>query len=135
MVIQTSDERNMNMKDLQLYQPFKHKNNLPNYLPQPTMFSFPTHETNEYDVELARIQENTQLWLASEILDAYETVSLISDTESIMSQALELHRINGTSFTECTAKTKLSGLFGKSCTMSVKYDTYIGYTHYRGWLK
>ncbi len=112
-------------------------------LPQLPSFSFPT-TANQFDVEVTRIQSCTYRSMASQYVNAIsiqanadicieqirqhaeETRQLIASTEAVMLRTLDLYRGNGApSIMQTEVKTKLSGLFGtglfgRSCKISVK---------------
>jgi len=75
-----------------------------------------------------------QAWAAQEIermrTRARETTDLISSTEKMMCSALAVYRGTPSSF-KVRAKTKLSGFFGRSCTMTVQAEFHESY-YYRG---
>ena len=84
-------------------------------------------------VEVTRIQAYTAISMEWMKLDAAETAGLISSTEKAISKSLDVYRGNGmpSSFNIC-AKTKLSGLFGtglfgRSCTITVEARSYQAY--------
>ena len=80
------------------------------------------------NIEVTRIQANTALSMEWMRLDAAETAGLISSTERSMSKALDVYRGNAmpSSF-NIRAKKKLSGLFGKSCRITVEARSYQDY--------
>lgn len=89
-----------------------------------------------YEMEIVRIKAETLYYLADRKLDTDETMALISKTESVMSQVLAMYRANGRkNIGKCCVKTKLSGLFGKSCKITIKDEYSVRYTYYGGWLK
>lgn len=109
------------MNDLQRYSPPDDEDNSFEYLPKPlnTFDSMPT----SYSLERMR-------------LDGHETRNIISSTELMMSQTLELHRMTGTNFRKITAQTKRGFIFGKSCTMTIECEPVINnITVHKGWLK
>ena len=84
-------------------------------------FSPPVVGMSQFDVEAVRTQADTLLRLERMRFDTSETLSLVSSTSMAMSKVLDMYRdYPMPSYMRFEAKTKLSGLFGKSCTMTVE---------------
>lgn len=84
-------------------------------------FSPPAVGMSRFDVEAVRTQADSLLRLERMRLDTAETLSLVSSTNAAMSRSLDMYRdYPMPSYMRFEAKTKLSGLFGKSCTMTVE---------------
>lgn len=84
-------------------------------------FSPPVVGMSRFDVEAVRTQADTLLRLERMRLDTSETLSLVSSTSTAMSKILDMYYdYPMPSYVRFEAKTKLSGLFGKSCTMTVE---------------
>lgn len=136
----TTDEKGMTMKHLPALLP---RNGdivgLAESLPQMPTFTHPMNGSNELDVEVTRIQAETflrmaevnlektrvqaytALRLASINRDVEETRDLISSASAVMSRTLDLYRDGDMPDSlRCRTKVKLSGLFGKSCTITVE---------------
>ena len=112
-------------------------------LSQLPTFAYPTTEASQFDVEVTKIQADTflrlasmnveaarirsysELSLASMKVDADETRHLIWSATEAMSRTLDVYRgaeMSGS--TQFRAKSKLSGLFAKSCTITVEVRRY-----------
>ena len=77
------------------------------------------------NVEVARIRSYTELSLASMNLDADETRHLIWSATEAMSRTLDVYRgADMSGSTKFRAKSKLSGLFAKSCTITVEVQRF-----------
>ena len=77
-------------------------------------------EVARTQAEIARIQSYEARSLEWMRLDAAETHDLIASATTAMSQTISIYSGSAPRYLECEVKTKLRGLFGKSCKISVK---------------
>jgi len=108
-------------------------------LPALPEFSWPSTETNQFDVKIAQIQSDTYRYFVSKYVDAIRIQSnaaiwseqirqheetmrgLVRNTRDIMIRTIDAHCGNGPiRYIDSEVKFKERGLFGRGCKVTVR---------------